>query len=181
MRDAVYPRVCGGNWRRLARRPIAGGLSPRVRGKLVPLSVPPISSWSIPACAGETAEPRLSDGRAAVYPRVCGGNNAHGGNGIGNGGLSPRVRGKPGRGGWSSALPRSIPACAGETLYAFSRLKRATVYPRVCGGNFVRLFKAKTGDGLSPRVRGKRTPIPRRRGRGRSIPACAGETYGTSG
>ena len=31
--ERVYPRVCGGNWHRLARRRIAGGLSPRVRGK----------------------------------------------------------------------------------------------------------------------------------------------------
>ena len=51
------------------------------------------------------------------------------------------------------------------------------VYPRVCGGNAIRMCRCFIPVGLSPRVRGKpldeRCPRPHQR----SIPACAGETH----
>ena len=49
------------------------------------------------------------------------------------------------------------------------------VYPRVCGGTCRRGGVDKRGGGLSPRMRGNRAPLDRRRGGGRSIPAYAGE------
>ena len=116
LKGAVYPRVCGGARTVPMRRPIAGGLSPRVRGshlRHVPLM---LLAGSIPACAGE---PRTWTGQRKgerVYPRVCGG--ALFGRFADRfvEGLSPRVRGSPfDREGARIALG-SIPACAGEPL-----------------------------------------------------------------
>ena len=49
----VYPRVCGGTWRRTPDRPLQMGLSPRVRGNPFPAPRRLRSLRSIPACAGE--------------------------------------------------------------------------------------------------------------------------------
>ena len=49
------------------------------------------------------------------------------------------------------------------------------VYPRVCGGTIELPPTYKTDKGLSPRVRGNRAWLARRRRHDRSIPACAGE------
>ena len=97
----VYPRVCGGTTvRDAAPAPIAG-LSPRVRGNLVPGAGHRLFPGSIPACAGEPRGfPRWRSPRQ-VYPRVCGGTLKTGAN-IGSAwGLSPRVRGNPGPDGVS--------------------------------------------------------------------------------
>ena len=93
------------------------------------------------------------------------------------GGLSPRVRGK------RLVLPRclsksgSIPACAGETALSGVGDVVLTVYPRVCGGNRWRWRCRLAISGLSPRVRGKRTPHRNQILPPGSIPACAGETH----
>ena len=49
-------------------------------------------------------------------------------------GLSPRVRGNLGGGGWGQGYRRSIPACAGEPVGGFGAGGQGEVYPRVCGG-----------------------------------------------
>ena len=51
----------------------------------------------------------------------------------------------------------------------------ARVYPRVCGGTFAGRRVGYCLRGLSPRVRGNRWRMSRRRLTRRSIPACAGE------
>ena len=50
---AVYPRVCGGTWRRAWRYPYLRGLSPRVRGNRRVALTTVMPCGSIPACAGE--------------------------------------------------------------------------------------------------------------------------------
>ena len=172
----VYPRVCGGNPPPPRPAQPLSGLSPRVRGKHYPVLHLQHRIGSIPACAGETALPVLPNPRrrsipacagetgsreavhreAAVYPRVCGGNGWYCRSRSKRKGLSPRVRGKPGRTGAYRGDEGSIPACAGETICPTP------------GGN--------RGRGLSPRVRGK--PLTSADGRSDlgSIPACAGET-----
>ena len=175
----VYPRVCGGNRRRW--RCLAGirGLSPRVRGKRAVVGCGVDNVRSIPACAGETATARRCRLCRAVYPRVCGGNRPGRHSRQRPRHLSPRVRGKP----FPAGLPlwqwRSIPACAGETGEEIRAAGDSEVYPRVCGGNPAILSGAVLAQGLSPRVRGKRSALLRRRNRNGSIPACAGETYPT--
>ena len=79
--------------------------------------------------------------------------------------LSRRVR-------W---LRGSIPACAGEPRACAWRLRRRSVYPRVCGGTGrCRHFRSDSPP-LSPRVRGNPPGTVRNRTVIGSIPACAGE------
>ena len=49
------------------------GLSPRVRGNLLPEPVPKPIKRSIPACAGEPMTAESLEYVFEVYPRVCGG------------------------------------------------------------------------------------------------------------
>ena len=93
-------------------------------------------------------------------------------------GLSPRVRGKQARGGGGGVMVRSIPACAGETAPRRHSLRSPAVYPRVCGGNYLREHELPHPEGLSPRVRGKPWQLCQAGAGPRSIPACAGETRG---
>ena len=69
----VYPRGCGGTARpnRRARRP--AGLSPRVRGNLLPSLITAAGSRSIPAGAGEPGQIAFNLPEKEVYPRGCGG------------------------------------------------------------------------------------------------------------
>ena len=158
----VYPRVCGGNRERnnaLLRRK---GLSPRVRGKPGHPAAGDSGGRSIPACAGETAIANGWGEVSWVYPRVCGGNPAAGPPSPDWPALSPRVRGKP-----ASRIPH--PA---------SRILK--VYPRVCGGTGAQVVDVHDVYGLSPRVRGNPPTQPAPPTPSRSIPACAGETFGGS-
>ena len=90
-------------------------------------------------------------------------------------GLSPRVRGNrrlrpsPARPTWS------IPACAGEPPRHLRQTDRHRVYPRVCGGTVMCPAYIRTGNGLSPRVRGNQSLLLLRNCSHGSIPACAGE------
>ena len=86
------------------------------------------------------------------------------------------MRGKHRPPGNQNIPPRSIPACAGETLPVLMSALSWTVYPRVCGGNPLMLLASISYVGLSPRVRGKHAPAGSILVRPRSIPACAGET-----
>ena len=130
----VYPRVCGGT-------PPAGywvngrpGLSPRVRGNLDIQFGPNLFVGSIPACAGEPQAGAVHHPQDGVYPRVCGGTRYRAFGCCSSPGLSPRVRGNPGRAAAGFGLLRSIPACAGEPGGHPHRNPAAEVYPRVCGG-----------------------------------------------
>ena len=90
----VYPRVCGGNVLTNCQANFVRGLSPRVRGKRLPLRLAHGTRGSIPACAGETMLNMLGERETQVYPRVCGGNRRRRNAGQRLVGLSPRVRGK---------------------------------------------------------------------------------------
>ena len=106
---------------------------------------------------------------------MCGGSQAANDPTIRERGLSPRVRGKLCIAAGGRFGSRSIPACAGEAYQRTMHIGARPVYPRVCGGSAARLLGRRTGQGLSPRVRGK--PVLATGGNllPRSIPACAGE------
>ena len=70
---------------------------------------------------------------------------------------------------------RSIPACAGEPMYAATTSWLQAVYPRVCGGTPSGRRRAGPGVGLSPRVRGNPVRVVGRLSGQWSIPTCAGE------
>ena len=171
----VYPRVCGGTFRRLRRRDSAAGLSPRVRGNRKTSADCRRPRGSIPACAGE---PHVGQGRRAgqeVYPRVCGGTIGIAYWSEPGRDLSPRVRGNHLFVTGLALLARSIPACAGEPAARLSAPYMDMVYPRVCGGTQSIPTARRPCWGLSPRVRGNPLPpIPWPAAAG-SIPACAGE------
>ena len=150
----VYPRVCGGTCRYAGQCRQGVGLSPRVRGNLSHYPYLITYHRSIPACAGEPAKPLGNRKLSGVYPRVCGG-TAQADLEIGKEeGLSPRVRGNRESREQGALRYGSIPACAGEPYCWICIRRRATVYPRVCGGTAASKTCRATKAGLSPRVRG---------------------------
>ena len=89
-----------------------------------------------------------------VYPRACGGTNAHAAAASTVTGLSPRLRGNRTRTRTGYGGRRSIPAPAGEPPGWLSPSFCWPVYPRACGGT---VHLPETGlvlVGLSPRLRG---------------------------
>ena len=171
----VYPRVCGGTRRRITWPARRTGLSPRVRGNRGPAGGRGHGAGSIPACAGEPSAPRSKRSPRRVYPRVCGGTANSKPGTVGWLGLSPRVRGNPCSKGGARHDRGSIPACAGEPARADRNPVHQRVYPRVCGGTWLRCTCIRKFPGLSPRVRGNRMRGGVCVAVGGSIPACAGE------
>ena len=155
-RTEVYPRVCVGSVGRHHQPAVSQGLSPRVRGKRCCAAGRRCGGGSIPACAGEATVPAATARPRRVYPRVCGGSGLRVWTSGGNGGLSPRVRGKLVRVSAHGGNGGSIPACAGEAPAAPGTPAAAAVYPRVCGGSTYGKNPVYVVEGLSPRVRGKR-------------------------
>ena len=155
--------------------PASPGLSPRVRGSRQCALFDVVRVGSIPACAGEPQELALHEQTGRVYPRVCGGAHRYSVVLVLGSGLSPRVRGSRSMPPLALGCLRSIPACAGEP----SRVEREGadlwVYPRVCGGAWLRMHGKPVDQGLSPRVRGSRDGQVLYVLSGGSIPACAGE------
>ena len=171
----VYPRACGGTLSLDKRHQLLQGLSPRLRGNLVAhLRIRHIRG-SIPAPAGEPADDNKLPAGSAVYPRACGGTGCESGGKRTIDGLSPRLRGNRLRASRTARVPGSIPAPAGEPIAANSSLRRATVYPRACGGTFVEGEQFTQQQGLSPSLRGNPGLCRLSCNGARSIPAPAGE------
>ncbi len=175
----VDPRGCGGDIRCSARRRVALGRSPRVRGRREHALLVGSRYGSIPAGAGET-RPRVRPREARrVDPRGCGGDTCTMASAQAKTGRSPRVRGRHRVGRREAALSGSIPAGAGET-WEIGRWRRSKrVDPRGCGGDISAIHTALKSKGRSPRVRGRRHWRQRARPREGSIPAGAGETPST--
>ena len=112
---------------------------------------------------------------ATVYPRACGGTldgiriTSH------IVGLSPRLRGNLGSIDWPPCHLRSIPAPAGEPVLPSPARRAYWVYPRACGGTPIIAVIVVVVLGLSPRLRGNRSPCGWRLRHDGSIPAPAGE------
>ena len=89
-------------------------------------------------------------------------------------GSSPRVRGTAKTGKARLTASRFIPACAGNSRSAISKISRRTVHPRVCGEQLRSLGYTVIAGGSSPRVRGTGSLSRSRPYSRRFIPACAG-------
>ena len=174
-RHGVYPRGCGGTSQEWWGRLEATGLSPRVRGNLLPLRARRCKYGSIPAGAGEPPGLGRARRRGEVYPRGCGGTPGVHGVLIHAPGLSPRVRGNLRLGSRAAARSGSIPAGAGEPPPPAVPSRPTGVYPRGCGGTPAARGEHQRVQGLSPRVRGNRQAAVRPPFGVRSIPAGAGE------
>ena len=131
---------------------------------------------SIPACAGNTAISRRSRPSATVHPRMRGEHLGVMDTNTCVGGPSPHARGTLEARKLSLPVYRSIPACAGNTLAASRRPPIAPVHPRMRGEHAFARPQQRNQGGPSPHARGTHSSRSRRRGRHRSIPACAGNT-----
>ena len=152
------------------------GSSPRVRGKRRGPGEADERGRIIPARAGQTSPSTARPRNTSDHPRACGANPAIIGRGEGDGGSSPRVRGKHAEVEVVAKRLRIIPARAGQTTRHPGCCRTPTDHPRACGANCI---KAETREGFigsSPRVRGKPeelvVPVDCRR----IIPARAGQT-----
>ncbi len=167
--------MCGGTGSSATDNGARKGLSPRVRGN--PHHA--VRWWciwrSIPACAGEPTRLARYSSFSGVYPRVCGGTTVAVPEQVAVPGLSPRVRGNPGKILRCSVDVGSIPACAGEPFPSSRACRVLRVYPRVCGGTQV-----KDADGLEalgfPACAGEPPPAAGGRRIGRVYPRVCGGT-----
>ena len=90
-------------------------------------------------------------------------------------GLSPCVRGNPGRRCSGPACPGTIPVCTGEPTPSSRRAWCCRDYPRVYGGTLIEEQKAMLDRGLSPCVRGNPITCSATCTSFRTIPVCTGE------
>ena len=171
----VYPRTCGGTSCPSSPDSTPSGLSPHVRGNPPSFNASFTSRGSIPARAGEPGTSCRTSPFRGVYPRTCGGTNAHSLSLSISKGLSPHVRGNPSSTGPCGLHGGSIPARAGEPARSGTQGRKVRVYPRTCGGTASFLIGSGTGEGLSPHVRGNQLNRPVKGTRIGSIPARAGE------
>ena len=154
-RSPDHPRACGAN--RCCRSPWASndGSSPRMRGKPTHHRSHIIHNRIIPAHAGQTRFLPYWPWLWPDHPRACGANIRYSMSGIGRDGSSPRMRGKLLNVKTQVWNERIIPAHAGQTATTTKRRPLKTDHPRACGANLPLLARVGTGDGSSPRMRGK--------------------------
>ena len=78
---------------------------------------------------------------------------------------------------WSnSAIPRFIPACAGNSHKVPHEARKLTVHPRLRGELSFRPARRRGAHGSSPLARGTQTTPIRHNQSSRFIPACAGNS-----
>ena len=97
---------------------------------------------------------------------------------ISHAGTSPRMRGKPLRGGVIGDWSGNIPAYAGKTNWILPIRESPAEHPRVCGENGFWQFPKNRPRGTSPRMRGKPTGTKIYAHPPGNIPAYAGKTPG---
>ena len=168
--------MCGENACESVSAVVAGGSSPRVRGKRFDSGRLAGPRRLIPACAGKTCTWSLLTKHGQAHPRVCGENQPPAATCTASLGSSPRVRGKP---AFATEIPYGlglIPACAGKTRKGGVCGGRAGAHPRVCGENALFIGGVLSKAGSSPRVRGKLRVTLLASVRPGLIPACAGKT-----
>ena len=155
-----HPRACGANMCSASERSARAGSSPRMRGK---------------PHGGTAWAPARTD-----HPRACGANRACCPPSTGRAGSSPRMRGKRTNAIKAPERRRIIPAHAGQTAWLRCSCVKSADHPRACGANAMQKNGAYTGNGSSPRMRGKRSRQLVRLSLDRIIPAHAGQTSSVS-
>ncbi len=101
--------------------------APHVQSRLCTTCLVKLHERSIPACAGERPSLLTKPMASRVNPRVCGGEMSVALFGAQYNGQSPRVRGRVELTRAINAGERSIPACAGESLYK----RQSSLYTKV--------------------------------------------------
>ncbi len=172
----VHPRLRGEHVCPFDQAVSNVGSSPPARGTHHPLPLPEYSSRFIPACAGNTAACRATLGEVAVHPRLRG-EHLHSNSALLDGdGSSPPARGTLAAAERHRLRVRFIPACAGNTGSAGSRMIRSSVHPRLRGEHRSGSLSTRRQTGSSPPARGTLPSARPLRRCPRFIPACAGNT-----
>jgi hypothetical protein len=141
------------------------GPSPRERESQQPPSDLGAGEGSIPARAGEPSSRLTSCHTCGVHPRASGGAPQYQVLEAKQQGPSPRERGSRPAGERAAAHMGSIPARAGEPSSASRCRASMRVHPRASGGApQYQVLEAKQQQGPSPRERGGRRRVSRRRG-----------------
>ena len=154
----LIPALAGKTTRAPRGAPSKHGSSPRWRGKRATLPDAPDGGRLIPALAGKTCEAKSRLPSAPAHPRAGGENLGRVHEIYGQGGSSPRWRGKHLRRHPLVSRRGLIPALAGKTLTAANTLPDARAHPRA-GGENERIFPSRnSSSGSSPRWRGKHPP-----------------------
>ena len=155
LKRRLIPARAGKTWVAHSGNCMWGGSSPRGRGKPSGPAYHRSATRLIPARAGKT---RLSRGRSLArraHPRAGGENHLSHHETSSLTGSSPRGRGKPSPPDEGGAAGGLIPARAGKTLAACSSTPPRRAHPRAGGENALSDMGAYTGNGSSPRGRGK--------------------------
>ena len=168
--------MCGEQIRRLQKRLVSVGSSPRVRGTDSCVRPLPSGLRFIPACAGNSQAAYPSRCWLSVHPRVCGEQWPFRPSHYPRNGSSPRVRGTAGKRRGVEDERRFIPACAGNSAFNIGRNRFYAVHPRVCGEQTSVGQIKQTEVGSSPRVRGTARSKNAFADDRRFIPACAGNS-----
>ena len=173
---SVHPRACGEHPSGCPFIERLNGSSPRMRGTPDGFREFAVLRRFIPAHAGNTPKKRETTDGVAVHPRACGEHSRTAIFSCSNAGSSPRMRGTHLYSLADESIGRFIPAHAGNTDLANSRIRPAPVHPRACGEHSISSTSTPGRCGSSPRMRG----TPHRRvdhpAGGRFIPAHAGNT-----
>ena len=156
------------------------GSSPRVRGTRRRERQSAWSAGIIPACAGNTSARTAVCMERRDHPRVCGEHDSAVWFDNWPQGSSPRVRGtRMAMREWLD-LYGIIPACAGNTYIGGESTECPRDHPRVCGEHEEDEYLIMRELGSSPRVRGTLHRCMCRSSNRGIIPACAGNTRGST-
>ena len=172
----AHPRAGGENARVMRLGVGSAGSSPRGRGKRKLRPNQGLGERLIPARAGKTFLTSRVCQVVPAHPRAGGENVGFFAAFFGEGGSSPRGRGKR-RGKFSCRqMLRLIPARAGKTLQVHFIPYQSWAHPRAGGENSMSRRSYSAAYGSSPRGRGKRPHIDHFAGVCGLIPARAGKT-----
>ena len=130
------------------------GLSPHVRGNRPSAQMRNQFRRSIPACTGKPVPTRRGATCPGVYPRMYGETRRAAVAMAMPRGLSPHVRGNPGRRRLILRTGGSIPACTGKPGGCCAGGRNGAVYPRMYGETLPNPEVCLIYQGLSPHVRG---------------------------
>ena len=176
MQGSAHPRSRGENPLTVAVMVAMPGSSPLTRGKPVDGGGHGGDAGLIPAHAGKTCRTFSTCSSLPAHPRSRGENSPSALPMMREAGSSPLTRGKQQRLDRGSVAPRLIPAHAGKTTRAVTRLRALSAHPRSRGENISTVTGGIQSAGSSPLTRGKRSMPRPHVGSRRLIPAHAGKT-----
>ena len=171
-----HPRVCGEKSTFTISTHRTGGSPPRMRGKVVLLSVGWLSFGITPAYAGKSGTGSGPAPGPKDHPRVCGEKIAGAAKNLGSMGSPPRMRGKVTLLYALADKEGITPAYAGKRHYDNKAPLHPRDHPRVCGEKWLPYLRITQLQGSPPRMRGKGTAPPGTVLHLRITPAYAGKS-----